>query len=123
VEDIEFINDQQARECTTQMHANTKHINHSTIGFSCDYFEIIAPFACMCWVHLPSPSICEGSFKKLSFWSRSTAHPNRWIILFVFDKFFRLVKIKPIVNVFRTCYHLVIGTNNGNDMCWFFIFF
>ena len=36
-----------------------------------------------------------------------------------FDK---LVGIKSIINVLRTCCHLVASTNDDNDVCWFFTF-
>jgi len=49
-------------------------------------------------------------------------HPNKWIILFVFDKFLQLIEIEPTINVFRTYYHLVVGADNGNDTHWFFTF-
>jgi len=50
-------------------------------------------------------------------------HFNMWITLSPYDKFSRLVKIKPIVNVFENCYHLVVDTDGGNNMHWFFTFF
>jgi hypothetical protein len=49
-------------------------------------------------------------------------HRNEQIILFTFDKFFKLTIIKPTINIFRTCYHLVTNTDGGNDMHWFFTF-
>jgi hypothetical protein len=40
----------------------------------------------------------------------------------VFDKFCRLVRIKPTINVFRSCYHLIVGTSGGNNVYWLFTF-
>lgn len=42
-------------------------------------------------------------------------YPNRWIILIAFDKFFKLVGIKPTLKLIKTYYHLVTRTNGGND--------
>lgn len=49
-------------------------------------------------------------------------HFNRWITLSPYDKFSRLVRIEPIVNVFENYYHLIADTDGGNDMHWFFTF-
>jgi hypothetical protein len=43
-------------------------------------------------------------------------------MLSVFEKLFRLVGIELIISIFKTCYHLVTGTDDDNDMPWFFIF-
>jgi len=45
----------------------------------------------------------------------SQLHPNRWIILSAFNKFYRLVRIEPTINVLRSFYHLVIGIDGGNQ--------
>ena len=37
------------------------------------------------------------------------------MILSNFDKFIRLVGIKPPINLFKTCYQLVVGFDGGND--------
>ena len=42
-------------------------------------------------------------------------YPNGWIIPIAFDKFFKLVGIKPTLNIVKTGYHLVTRTNGGND--------
>ena len=49
----------------------------------------------------------------------SQLHLNRWITLSTFDKCCRLIGNKPIVNVFRNCYHLVVGTDGGNKVHYF----
>jgi hypothetical protein len=70
------------------MHADTKHINHFTLGFSRDYFEIIALF-CMYVLGIPSLSMdLRGKFLKIYHLGPGQLHPNRWIILFAFDEFF-----------------------------------
>lgn len=44
------------------------------------------------------------------------------MIMSVFDKFCRLVRIKPTINVFRSCYHLIVGISGGNNVYWLFTF-
>lgn len=47
-------------------------------------------------------------------------HLNELSLCSYLISFFRLVGIEPIINVFRSCYHLVADTDYDNDMCWFF---
>lgn len=42
--------------------------------------------------------------------------------MYVFDKFCRLIRIKPTINVFKSCYHLIVGTSSSNNIHWFFTF-
>jgi hypothetical protein len=39
-----------------------------------------------------------------------------------FEFFCRMVMLEPTVNVSKSCYQLVVDTNGGNTMCWFFTF-
>jgi hypothetical protein len=50
----------------------------------------------------------------------SQLHLNELSLCSYLISFFRLVGIEPIINVFRSCYHLVADTDDDNDMCWFF---
>lgn len=50
-------------------------------------------------------------------------HPNRRITLLAFDKFFRLVRIEPTINVFRNCCHLIVASIVAMTCVGFFTFF
>lgn len=52
----------------------------------------------------------------------SQLHSNKLITLSTFDKFSRLIGIEPLDNVFRNCYHMVLGIDSSNDMQLFFTF-
>lgn len=110
VEDIEFVNIRHTGEYTSQMPTEAERI--IDLGLYSGSFKNYSPL-----LH-----VCIGVVFRYYQQGPSQPHPNRWIILFSFDKFLRLVEIEPTISVFRTCYHLVADIDGGNDMCWFFTF-
>lgn len=60
----------------------------------------------------------------LSYYKRGLGqlHPNGWINLSLFEKFYRFFGLKPMVNILKNRYQLDVGTDYGNDMHWFFTF-
>jgi hypothetical protein len=69
-------------------------------------------------------SLCEFVRDVFSYYQLRLGqlHPNGWTCMPPFEDFCRMVGLEPIVNVFRSCYHLVFSTDDDNDMCWFFTF-
>jgi hypothetical protein len=43
-------------------------------------------------------------------------HLNRYIILFSFKKFLRLIRLEPIVNTLKACYNLIGSTDSDNNV-------
>lgn len=102
------------------MSTEVKRISQPILGSTQDHFEITTPFSMyvLGYTFLP-----EGFMREIFRYYQlglCQLHPNGWINLSTFDKFFRIVEIKLTINVFRTYYHMVTGTDGGNDMRWFF---
>ena len=49
-------------------------------------------------------------------------HPNRWIILSLFEKLLRILNEEPSIKVFRQCYTLISSIEGGPSIPWFLTF-
>jgi len=64
----------------------------------------------------PFPRIHKGCVQLLP--TRSRPAVSQYVDNYVIW----MIGLKPMVNVFKSCYQLVTNTDGGNDMYWFFIF-
>jgi len=49
-------------------------------------------------------------------------HLNGWTILSSFEKFCKIIRLEPTVNIFKSCYQFIVGIDDDNDMWWFVTF-
>jgi hypothetical protein len=62
-----------------------------------------------------SSRVNEGFFRYYRF-GLGYIHLNRYIILFSFKKFLRLIRLEPIVNTLKACYNLIGSTDSDNNV-------
>jgi hypothetical protein len=75
-------------------------ISQPTLSTPQEFFENIAP---KCMYRLGYTFSLQGFVREVFWYYRlgpGQLHPNKWIILSVFDKFLRIVRIMPTVNIF-----------------------
>ena len=120
--DMEFMARHQPDEYVAQMPLPDERISKLTKGTSWGFSEIIAP---LCMYKMGYSFPLKGFVRDVfSFYHLSSGqlHPNRWMLVSAFEKFYRMVGLEPTMNVFRSCYHLVASSDGGIDVRWFITF-
>jgi len=100
----------------------TERISKQTLGSTRGYFKIII-LICMYLMGQSFP--LQGFARKVFNYCQlglDQLHLNGWTILSSFENFCRIISLKPTVNNFRSCYQFIAGTDDDNDMWWFFTF-
>lgn len=90
-DDIEFISRLHLREYTTWMLNQAARINQEILGSSQGHFQIMIPF---CIYTMRYSFHLKGFIREVFRYYQmgpSQLHLNRWIILFTFDKCYRLI--------------------------------
>lgn len=111
IEQVACVNGRQLEDYVAKLSVKTKMISQLTSATSRRRCEITSPL-CIYKLGYSFP-LQEFVREILCYYNLG---PNKWIILSAFDKFLRLVGLKPIVNIFRTCYNLIGGTDNDNNI-------